>query len=186
MLLLSLSIVTFMSTYWVLGYTTAETWELVEFMFAWHRSAKGPTPATSRWFEWLFIKNPIYYTRQMAVGEYLQVVMVTGNFVLWIGAQLAAFYCIIRLWRRPEVWMLALLVGIQFFLYTQKTSTYLHYMTEILPFLYLLLAIALADLFTRYGEKFRKMIWVDLAVFYLGALMVFWNYWPHLWGKAIP
>lgn len=180
------SVLMFLSTYWVLGYTTAETWELVEFMFNWHRTAKGPSIAMSRWYEWLFIKNPIFYTHQIEAGKYVQVVMVTGNFVTWIGAQLAALYCMIRLWRRPEVWMLVLLVAIQFFLYTQKSSTYLHYMTEILPFLYLLLAMCLADLFARYGKKYRKMLWVDLAVFYLGALVVFVNYWPKIWGMAMP
>jgi dolichyl-phosphate-mannose--protein O-mannosyl transferase len=82
--------------------------------------------------------------------------------------------------------MLFLAVAIQFFLYTRKPSTYLHYMTEILPFLFLLFGVALADLFARYGTKYRTLLLADLGVFYLGALVVFWNYWPSIWGRATP
>jgi predicted membrane-bound dolichyl-phosphate-mannose-protein mannosyltransferase len=182
----AVSVLVFFSSYWVLGYSTAEAWDLVKFIFAWHGSAKGPTPAMSRWYEWLFIKNPIWYYKIKGDVAPIPVVMVTGNFVLWIGAQLGALYCVFRLWRRPEIWMLLLAVAIQFFFYNRKPSTYLHYMTEILPFLFILLGVAMADLFARYGTRYRKLLLADFGVFFLGALLVFWNYWPSIWGRAVP
>ena len=178
-----LPVVLFLLSYWILGYTTTEVWDLVKFMFAWHSSARGPFLATSRWYEWLFIKNPIFYMNFGPQGN-TPVVIVTGNFVLWIGAQLGTLYCLIRLWRRPEIWMLILSVLFQFLIYSEKPSTYLHYMTEILPFLYILLGVAIADLFRRYGEKFSKILLVDLGIFFVGALVVFVKYWPSLWGKV--
>jgi predicted membrane-bound dolichyl-phosphate-mannose-protein mannosyltransferase len=180
-----LSVLVFLGTYLILGYTLKETWELVVYMFAWHRTAGSMTSLTSRWYEWLYIGNPIFYFyKQLAPGQW-QALIATGNLVLWVGAEFAALYALIRFWRRPEIWMLALLVILQFALYTQKRSTFIHYMTEILPFLYILLGVTVADLWDRYGNKYRRILQVDLGLFAVGALLIFLNYWPYIWGRPI-
>jgi hypothetical protein len=44
----------------------------------------------------------------------------------------------------------------------------------------------MADLFARYGTRYRKLLLADFGAFFLGALLVFWNYWPSIWGRAVP
>ncbi len=177
--------VLFAGTYQILGYTLGETVELVRYIFGWHQVANAASPLTSRWFEWLYIQNPIFYFWKKLDDGTWHTVIATGNFVLWIGAEIGAVYALIRYWRRPEIWMIALLIGFQFALYTQKRSTFIHYMTEILPFLYILLGVAIGDLFDRYGKKYYRVLQVDLGLFAVGAFIVFFNYWPYIWGMPI-
>ncbi len=176
----------FLGTYLILGYTGRETYQLVKFMFAWHRTAEAYVPLTSRWYEWFYIKNPVWYFVKKVPDQegMMRGVMGTGNFVLWIGAELGALYALFRKWRKPEVLMIALLVLIQIALYTQKRSTFMHYMTEILPFLYILMGVAIGDLFDRYEDRHKRVLQLDFACFGIGALIVFLNYWPYLWGRS--
>ncbi len=175
----------FFFTYWVLGYSTGEFWGVIKFMFGYHQFHKGPEHLFSRWFEWLYIKNPFWFFWKWVDTGHLRAILTTGNFVLWSGAQLGAIYVLIRNWRRPELWMFALLVLVQFVIYSQKPSTFLFYMTGILPFLYILLGAAIGDLFDRYGRKYRRILQLDFAVFFGVSLYITMNYWPLLWGKVI-
>ncbi len=184
LIFLILPIGIFFGTYLLLGYQFSEIIALVKFMFSWHATFKGPEVFFSRWFEWLYIKIPIWYYLKHQSGNQVQAVLATGNFVLWIGAELATVYCILRKWRNPEIALLATLVGAQFFLYSFKYSTFIHYMTALLPFLYVFLGIALGDLWNRY-PKFRRVIQIDCAVFALGALILYLNYFPVLWGRPL-
>ncbi len=175
----------FILSYLALHYTLRETWDLTLYIFAWHRVAGAETFLTSRWYEWLFIKNPVFYFYKRLGPDRWQTAIATGNFVLWIGAQLGALYALIRNYRRPEIWMFVLPIILQFALYAQKPSTFIHYMTEILPFFYILLGVAIGDLFDRYGEKYRRILQIDLGLFAAVALVVFINYFPFIYGKPI-
>ncbi|MDX1386286.1 MAG: phospholipid carrier-dependent glycosyltransferase [bacterium] len=176
----------FFWTFWVMGYSLAETVDLVRFNFAYHETAVGPAPFFSRWFEWLYIKNPVWYHTWLDGKGMGKGIMATGNFVLWIGAEIGTAYALIRKRRSPVIWFLFSLIAIQFLVYTQKHSTYIHYMTEILPFLYILMGVAIGDLFKRYGSRYGTLLRIDFAIFALGALVVFWNIHPYVWGKLVP
>ena len=177
--------VCFAVTYALLGYTLAETWDLTKYIFAWHQFAGSDPLLTSRWYEWLFIKNPVMYFYKRLGNDEWQTVIGTGNFVLWIAAELGALYAMIRLYRRPETWLFAGLIAIQFFLYSRKPATYIHYMTEIMPYFYLLLGMSLGDLWDRYGAKNRRILQIDLGILTAAALAVFINYWPFITGGTI-
>lgn len=86
---------------------------------------------------------------------------------------------------RLDVWAIAALVLIQFFFYALKPNTFLHYMVLILPFIYILMGIGIGDLFDRFGNRYRRLLQLDFACFFLGSLIVFWNYFPYLQDKAM-
>lgn len=181
----TLAVAAFCATYWILGYSLQETWDLVRYIFAWHRVASAQSQLISPWWEWLYIGNPIFYFYRRLGPNQWWTIIATGNLVLWVAAELAAFYALIRFYRRPEIWMIALPVVLQFLMYTQKRSTFIHYMTEILPFLYILLGVTLADLWERYGSKYRRVLQIDFALLAAGAALLFFNYWPFIWGKPV-
>lgn len=181
-----LPILVLLGTYRALGYNTTEAVEEIKFIIVWHKFAQGPRPYFSRWYEWLYIRHPVWYFSKPLEGNKMQSIMATGNFVLWIGAELGTLYSLIRFWRRPEILALSAAIGLQWLLYSQKPSTYIHYMTEILPFLFILMGVAIADLFDRWGQKYRRLLQIDLAVYFMAAAIVFWNYQPFIWGKPYP
>ena len=125
-----------------------------------------------------------YFWKQLPDGK-VQAVLGTGNLILWVGAEVLAIYAVYRNRRRLEVWALAVIVLIQFLLYAFKPNTFLHYMVLILPFIYILMGIGIGDLFDRLGTRYRRLLQLDFACFLLGSLLVFWNYFPYLQGKAI-
>lgn len=176
----------FLATYMLLGYGPQQVWQDLVFMFAWHKSFKGPQFAFSRWYEWLFIKNPVMYFRIVNfTARQASIIIATGNLVLWIAAEVAAVYVLIRRRRDAFVWFLALIIAAQFALYAVKPTTYISYMMGILPFLYLLLGCGLGELFTQFGNKYRKILQLDLGLLALGAFLVYLNYLPLLLAKPI-
>jgi dolichyl-phosphate-mannose--protein O-mannosyl transferase len=176
----------FVVTYLPLGYGAAEIWEGVRFSFGFHRYyEQASRSVVSRWYEWLYIGRPIWYFLVKSGPDRYLTMLATGNLALWIGAQLLALYALLRQPRRLELWALAGLVLIQFALYAIKPNTFFYYMVMVLPFIYILMGVGLAALFDRYGHKYRRLLQLDMACFFLVALLIFWNYFPYIWGKPI-
>ncbi len=185
LLILGIIPLTVLGGYLIQGYTWKETWDLLVFNFSWHSTAKSWEPITSRWYEWLYIGNPIWYFVRPAGEGKFQAVLATGNLILWIGAELLAIYGLFRSRRRPEVIFLALILLAQFAVYFRKPHTYIHYMTEILPFIYVLMGVGIADLFHRYEDRYRRVLQIDFGLFALVSAVAFINYWPFILGRPI-
>jgi len=169
----------------LLGYSPAETWRLWLYNLDFHQYHRGAANMSSRWYEWLYVGKPLWYFWKQLDGGQIQAVLGTGNLVLWIGAELLALYAVLRRRSSPEVWAIAALVLIQFALYAFKTNTFLQYMVLILPFLYILMGVGIADLFDRFEGRYRRILQIDFACFFLGSLLVFWNYLPYLQARPM-
>ena len=185
LLLLFLPPLLYLLCFRVLGYNPREVWELLTFNFDYHRTYHGGTPVSSRWYEWLYIGQPLWYFWKKTSPGYYQAILASGNLVLWIAAQLLAAYAVFRRRRDPTVWLLAGIIFVQFLLYASKPNTFLYYMVEILPFAYVLMGIAIADLFDRFGARHRRILQFDFACLWVGAFLIYWNYSPYLWGQTI-
>ncbi|MCC6272864.1 MAG: phospholipid carrier-dependent glycosyltransferase [Deltaproteobacteria bacterium] len=175
----------YFGTHAALGYGLGETWRLFLYNLNFHQYHRGAANMSSRWYEWLYVGKPLWYFWKQVEAGRVQAVLGTGNLVLWVGAELLACYAVYRKRRSPEVWTLAALILIQFALYAFKPITFLQYMVLILPFLYILMGVGIADLFDRFEGRYRRILQVDLACFFLGSLLVFWNYFPYLQGKVM-
>lgn len=169
----------------LLGYSPAETWRLWLYNLDFHQYHRGAANMSSRWYEWLYVGQPLWYFWKQLEGGQIQAVLGTGNLVLWIGAELLALYAVLRRRRSPEVWAVAALVLIQFALYAFKPNTFLQYMVLILPFLYILMGVGIADLFERFEARYRRILQIDFVCFFLGSFLVFWNYLPYLQGRPM-
>lgn len=167
------------------GYSPAETWRLWLYNLDFHQYHRGAANMSSRWYEWLYVGKPLWYFWKQLEDGRVQAVLGTGNLVLWIGAELLALYAVLRRRRSPEVWVVAALVLIQFALYAFKPNTFLQYMVLILPFFYILMGVGIADLFDRFEGRYRRILQIDFACFYLGSFLVFWNYFPYLQGRPM-
>lgn len=170
-------------SYGIIGYNPMETLELLAFMWNFHQFYQGPAKLFSRWYEWIWIKEPIWYVLRRPEPTVVHAVVLTGNLVLWIGSLAALIYLGIRKYRDQIFWLFALPIFFQIILYARKPTTFFYYMVQVLPFLYLLLGGALGDLWQRWGRRFGTLLRVDFALLWLGALIVFVNYWPLLWGQ---
>lgn len=169
--------------YLLQGYDFSEAFELIVFNFKWHSTAKSMEVLTSRWYEWLYIGNPLWYYQKPLEGGRFQAMLATGNLILWVGAELLALYAVIRRRRQAEVIFLALIILAQFGIYFRKPHTYIHYMTEIVPFLFVLMGVGIGDLFDRYEDRYRRILHVDLGIFAAISFLAFWNYWPYVSGQ---
>jgi dolichyl-phosphate-mannose--protein O-mannosyl transferase len=185
LLLLGLPPVMVIGGYLLQGYSFRETYDLLVFNFSWHSTAKSWDQITSRWYEWLYIGNPLWYFNRTVDGDHSRVMLATGNLILWVGAEVLALYALFRKWRRPEVLFLAALILVQLGIYARKPHTYIHYMTEILPFLYVLMGVGIADVFDRCENRYRRVLQFDFALFGLISFLTFWNYWPYISGKPV-
>ncbi len=137
---------------------------------------------SSRWYEWLYVGKPLWYFWKQVEGGRVQAVLGTGNLVLWVGAELLALYAVYRKRRSPEVWALAALVFIQF----APPPSAGQQMVPILPFLYVLKEVYIADL-----DRFLRSIaftfgFPDLALLPGLPLASVWNYFPLPPGQARP
>ena len=185
LLLLALPVLIVVLGYLAQGYTVKEAVDLLIFNFKWHSTAKSMDIITSRWYEWLYIGNPLwYFTRPFGEGKF-EAMLATGNLILWIGAELLALYAVIRYRKRPEIIFLALMILAQFGVYIRKPHTYIHYMTEIIPFFYVLMGAGIGDLFDRYEDRYRRILQIDFAVYGILCFAVFVNYWPYVAGKPL-
>jgi len=175
----------YLGTYRLLGYTPAEVWDLTVYNFGYHHYHRGAENMGSRWYEWLYVGKPMWYYYQQIDAGHIRAILGTGNLVLWVGAELLALYALLRKFRDPEIWFLGSLPLIQLALYFVKPVTFLQYMVTILPFFYLLMGIGIADLFQRFGERHRRLLQIDFACFFFGALALFLNYWPYIHGQPM-
>jgi dolichyl-phosphate-mannose-protein mannosyltransferase len=167
------------------GFSLRQSYDLLRFSLEFHRNFDRTLNIGSPWYEWLYSGQPLWYLHPALRNTKDQVVMAVGNLVLWISSQALALYALWSRRRSIEVWAIAAALILQFLLFATKPLSFMHYMVPILPLLYVLMGLGVASLFDRFGDRYRRILQVDFALLFLGALLVTWNYAPFLWGWPV-
>jgi hypothetical protein len=146
---------------------------------------KADPKIVSRWYEWLIVKEPIWYIKMPLDRKMSVAVVATGNYLVWIVAELSFLVLLIN-WRRvsKDVLIVLLIIAGQFLFWGIKRSPALYYMISVVPFYSLLIGCCFKFLLDRFPSR-QRYLQVDAAVFAFCCLAVFIYYFPLLNPRPI-
>jgi len=173
-------------SYAILGYSLIEIKEHLTWYYNFMSTFQGNPHIISKWYQWIVVKEPIWYLKVNAGPGQMTAVVATGNHVLWFSAEII-FVVLLFCWRKiPKEWyFLHLIIAAQFFFWGIKPTTHIYYMVPLVPFYALLVGVFYAFMMQRFPAK-QKYIKLDTAVFLVCCLLVFAYYFPLLSGRPIP
>jgi 4-amino-4-deoxy-L-arabinose transferase-like glycosyltransferase len=179
------TLLVFWGAYALLGHSLTEIRDHLAWYYGFMSTFQGHPRGMSRWYEWLYVKMPLWYLKIPFDKTHMVAVVATGNHLLWIGAEIIfviLLFC--RKWINKEIYFLHLIIAAQFLFWEVKPTTHLYYMLPVVPFYALLIGVFFQFLLDRFPAK-KKYIRADAVVFLLCSLFVFGYYFPLLTGRPI-
>lgn len=166
------------------GYTLQSLIDYQKHMFSYHSKLVSTHPFSSTWWEWPFMKRPVwYYSGDNMPAGLKSTIVAMGNPVIWwagIFAMLATIWISIK--RRDKtiytIWIAFLAQYIPWMLVTRLTFLY-HYFAMV-PFIILSLVYIFKVLEER-NEKFKHL----RNGFVLAAILLFIMFFPALSGLTV-
>jgi dolichyl-phosphate-mannose--protein O-mannosyl transferase len=155
-----------------------------KFMFDYHSKLSATHPFSSTWWEWPFIRKPIWYYggTELAQGKMASIVAMGNPAIWWVGT-IAAIATFRLAWKKRDNSMTVVLVGI--------AATYLPWvLVSRLTFIYHFFAcvpfLVLCIVYWIRKIEERKLIYRKWTHLYAGAvLLLFLLFYPILSGTEI-
>ncbi|WP_235560902.1 phospholipid carrier-dependent glycosyltransferase [Bacillus sp. FJAT-28004] len=166
------------------GYTLKSLVDYQKHMFSYHSKLVSTHPFSSSWWEWPFMKRPVWYYSgdNMAAGLKSTIVAMGNPLIWWAGIFAMAATIWISIKRRDKamytIWIAFLAQYVPWMLVTRLTFLY-HYFAMV-PFIIL----SLVYMFKIIEEKrpnFKRVRNVFVAV----AILLFVMYYPALSGMTV-
>ncbi len=140
------------------------------YALSFHLKLKGDHAFASRWYDWLYLRQPItYYQSKLAENYYASIVLL-GNPVIWWSSIVAFGYSIYAmLYRRNKKYLFLPFITFSVFYFgwsAIEREQFLFYVLPVAPFLFVLLSNLLFDLYKKKATVFFGWIVLALAVFF--------------------
>ncbi|MEF2247565.1 glycosyltransferase family 39 protein [Paenibacillus sp. IITD108] len=167
------------------GYTLKAFIEYQKNMFNYHSNLVSSHPFSSSWWEWPFMKRPVWYFSGNNLGEGMKATIVAlGNPILWwtgLFAILATVWLSVK--RRDKamytVWVAYFSQYIPWMLVTRETFLY-HYFAMV-PFM----IISIVYLFKLVEERYPRFVTIR-NIYLAAAIGLFLLFYPALSGLTVP
>ncbi|MEV5030143.1 phospholipid carrier-dependent glycosyltransferase [Paenibacillus sp. LPE1-1-1.1] len=166
------------------GYTLKSLIDYQKHMFSYHSQLVSTHPFSSSWWEWPFMKRPVWYYSgdNMAEGFKSTIVAMGNPLIWWTGIFAMAATIWISIKRRDKamytIWIAFLAQYVPWMLVTRLTFLY-HYFAMV-PFIIL----SLVYLFKVIEEK-RPGFKLARSIFLAAAILLFIAYYPALSGMTV-
>ncbi|NIK76929.1 Gpi18-like mannosyltransferase/predicted membrane-bound dolichyl-phosphate-mannose-protein mannosyltransferase [Paenibacillus castaneae] len=166
------------------GYTVKSLIDYQKHMFSYHSNLVSTHPFSSSWWEWPFMKRPVwYYSGDNLPAGLKSTIVAMGNPIIWWGGILAMLATIWISIKRSDkaiytIWIAFLAQYIPWMLVTRLTFLY-HYFAMV-PFIIL----SLVYIFKVLEEKnavYKRLRHAFLVV----AILLFIMYYPALSGMTV-
>lgn len=167
------------------GYTLKSLIDYQKHMFSYHSNLVSTHPFSSSWWEWPFMKRPVWYYSgdNMAAGMKSTIVAMGNPLIWWAGIFAMAATIWLSIKRRDRamytIWIAFLAQYVPWMLVTRLTFLY-HYFAMV-PFIIL----SLVYMFKVIEEKQPSFKRVRI-VFLAGAILLFIVFYPALSGMTVP
>ncbi|RIX52462.1 phospholipid carrier-dependent glycosyltransferase [Paenibacillus nanensis] len=167
------------------GYTFKALVDYQVHMYEYHSNLVSSHPFSSSWWEWPFMKRPVwYYSGDGLVGGLKSTIVAMGNPIIW---WLGIFMMLATIWlsvkRRDKhvymVWIAFLAQYVPWMLVPRETFLY-HYFAMV-PFLIL----SIVYVFKAIEEKYPQYVKIRI-VFAAAAAAMFVLFYPALSGLTVP
>ncbi|HPM27858.1 MAG TPA: phospholipid carrier-dependent glycosyltransferase [bacterium] len=140
------------------------------YALSFHLKLKGDHAFASRWYDWLYLRQPItYYQSKLAENYYASIVLL-GNPVIWWSSIVAFGYSIYAmLYGRNKKYLFLPFITFSVFYFGWSVigrEQFLFYVLPVAPFLFVLLSNLLFDLYKKKATVFFGWIVLALAVFF--------------------
>ncbi|RCW43409.1 phospholipid carrier-dependent glycosyltransferase [Paenibacillus prosopidis] len=166
------------------GYTIKSFIDYQKHMFSYHSNLVSTHPFSSSWWEWPFMKRPVwYYSGDNLPAGLKSTIVAMGNPLIWwagIFAMLATIWLSIRRGNKAvyTIWIAFLAQYVPWMLVTRLTFLY-HYFAMV-PFIIL----SLVYMFKVIEEKRPSYrLWRNL--FLAAAILLFFMFYPALSGMTV-
>gem|GEM_PF-1112586 len=162
--------------------------EFVKYFADWHKRAwefhrklKGNHVNASRWYTWLWLYNPPWYS-QLVTEKTSAVVLAIGNQLIWVSALLSfivGWISVAVSKNARKVLLLPLLAFSCFYFGWSIISReqFLYYIVPALPFYFMVLAYFLCQISKKYPAVF--VAWL------VGVMAIFFLFYPLYSGRTI-
>ncbi|MFD2117959.1 glycosyltransferase family 39 protein [Paenibacillus yanchengensis] len=167
------------------GYTVKAFIDYQKNMFNYHSNLVSTHAFSSSWWEWPFMKRPVwYYSDKYVVEGMKSTIVALGNPIIWWTGLFAVIATIWFSIKRRDKWMYTVWIAylsqyIPWMLVTRETFLY-HYFAMV-PFMIL----SIVYMFTLIEERYPK--WKKVKYMYTaGAAILFILFYPALSGLTVP
>lgn len=166
------------------GYTLRSLIDYQKHMFSYHSKLVSTHPFASTWWEWPFMKRPVWYYSgdNMAAGMKSTIVAMGNPLIWWAGIFAMAATIWISIKRRDKamyiIWIAFLAQYVPWMLVSRLTFLY-HYFAMV-PFIIL----SLVYMFKVMEEKWPSFKLVR-NLFLIGSIVLFVLFYPALSGMTV-
>lgn len=162
--------------------------DFVPYFLDWHKRAWsfhkeliGNHVNASRWYTWLWLYNPPWYS-QLVTSKTAAVVLAIGNQLIWVSALIAYIAGVISVFiskRSRQILLLPILAFSCFYFGWSVISReqFLYYIIPALPFYFMILAYFLWNI----GKKYPAI----LVAWLIGVMVIFFLFYPLYSGRTI-
>ncbi|WP_028609962.1 glycosyltransferase family 39 protein [Paenibacillus harenae] len=167
------------------GYTLKSLIDYQKHMFSYHSNLVSTHPFSSSWWEWPFMKRPVwYYSGDHMPAGFKSTIVAMGNPVIWwagIFAMLATIWLSIKRADKAvyTIWIAFLAQYVPWMLVTRLTFLY-HYFAMV-PFIILSL-VYIFKVLEEKSASLRPVRYVTVAA----AVLLFILFYPALSGMTVP
>lgn len=140
---------------WRDGWSAANVWKQIEYMYHYHTTLKATHPYQSSWYQWIFDIRPIWYYGRDTAGIYHSISCFSNPLICWAGtpAVIYAIYRAVRS-RSREAWIISVGYLTAFLpwvsLVKRCVFSYHYYPSSI--FMIMALVFAIRDLLIRHPQ----------------------------------
>lgn len=171
--------------YAIMGYSLQGIKDHLVWVWEFMHTFKGSPSVISGWKEWLLVKKPIWYLNIPVDKTHMRSVVATGNYLLWIGAEIF-FVILLFNWKRlpKKIFFVHAVIAAQLAFWAIKPTTHIYYMLPIIPFYALLVGVFFRFLADRFPAKSRYIQW-DAAIYLACCFVIFGYYFPLIHGSPV-
>lgn len=161
-------------------------WKNQKYMLNYHGTLKSTHPYSSRWWQWIFDKKPLWayqLGKEFRAEGNVGAISIFGNPILYWAGLGAIFYTVISGIKQKSKTVLFLVVGIlaQFLPWTIiSRTTYMYHYFATTPFMIIMLVYAIREL----EYKYKNFKYITIA-FCIVCLIMFIMFYPVITGIEV-
>jgi dolichyl-phosphate-mannose--protein O-mannosyl transferase len=161
-----------------------EIWTYQKDMYDYHSQLKATHPFSSKWYEWPFIKRPLWLYSGSDLPYYKVSTLVDiGNPITWWAGLFACIWALFIGYKREEIRVVLIAI---FSLYvpwmvSPRSLTFIYHFFPILPFWLLLVVFVLRDMTEQNRKLGTVLTWVICGL----ATICFVAFYPAISGLEV-
>ena len=140
------------------------------YALSFHLGLKGDHDFASRWYDWLYLRQPITYYQSKLPENYYASIVLLGNPAIWWSSIVAFGYSLYTMFygsNKEYLFLPFITFSVYYFGWSViGREQFLFYVLPVAPFLFVLLANLLFDLYKKKAVIFFGWVMLALAMFF--------------------